>query len=54
MIPMPEQKTQLEKIVFCKRKVLFDHEGVQIPELNFKEKKKKGFYFRPSNSQIKS
>lgn len=45
MVPMPEQKTQLEKIIFCKWKILFDYKGVQIPELNFTVKKKRGFYF---------
>lgn len=32
---------------------IFDHKGVHIPELNFKGKKEKHFYFRPSNSQVK-
>lgn len=43
MVPMPEQKAQLEKMVLCKWKILFDHKGVQIPELNFKEKKERAF-----------
>lgn len=32
---------------------MFDHKGVQIPELNFKEKNEY-FYFRSSDSQVKS
>lgn len=32
---------------------IFDHKGVQIPELNLKAKKKKHFYFRSSDSQVK-
>jgi len=32
---------------------MFDHKGVQIPELNLKAKKKH-FYFRSSDSQVKN
>lgn len=52
MVPMPEQKAQLE--VLKMSNFMFDHKGVQIIELNFKGKKKECFYIRSSNSQVKT
>lgn len=42
MVPMPEQKAQLEDVLKTTN-FMFDHKGVQIIELNFKGKKKKVF-----------
>lgn len=52
MVPMPEQKAQLEEVLKMTN-FIFDHKGVQIVELNFKGKRKKEcFYIRSSNSQV--
>lgn len=56
MVPMPEQKAQLEDVLKTTN-FMFDHKGVHIIELNFKGKKKKKrkcFYIRSSNSEVKT
>lgn len=42
-----------KKMVLKIKNFIFDHKGVQIPELNLKAKEKKQFYFRFSDSQVK-
>lgn len=39
MVPMPEQKAQLEKNVLKTKTFMFGHKGVQIIDLNFKGEK---------------
>lgn len=51
MVPMPEQKAQLEDVLKTTN-FMFDHKGVQIIELNFKGKKKKKESVFTSDHQI--